>query len=1224
MYYHGKLWVQVKAESSMDIASEGRRVDLASFAAALPSELWQEYNLVEVHKPFYFAQDSKISEVFELEFAVLGGEDELAQKVGRLDDVGYAERVPIMRITTEPNDLGPASGSGNQYGLWIIDALSAWNLSTGDGDIQVAIVDDAVLVNHPDLIPNLVPGWDVSQDNADPMPNEPGMTHGTHVAGIVGAATNNGIGVASIGYNLKIMPVKSSNSPQFVTDAYAGVIWSAENGADVINMSWGGSGFSQTGQNIINYAYGLGCVNVAAAGNDNVSTVFYPAGYNNVISVASTASADQKSGFSNFGAWIDVAAPGSNILSTYHNNYQASYASISGTSMASPMVAGLAGLILSMNPEMPQAQVRDCILSSADNIDAQNPGFVGQLGSGRINAYEALLCTQATINAPPQGMISSTEQVSCPGNVIQFFGASSAGLATSYSWTFPGGNPASSEQQNPLVVYSEPGMYDVILEVSNDFGNDVLTQNGFIEVSSNGVDIFYIEEFEGSDLADAGWSSSNESGSLEWVQSSVGGTVSGNQAAGIFIFGTQSTGQRAGLISPPINLSGHANAALDFQHAHRRRAANIQDSLIVYVSTDGGNSFPHRIFAAAENGQGNFATGAIVNQNFVPANGNDWCFGGDLGSACFTLDLSDFDGEVDVRIMFEAYSGGGNNIFIDNVQVSGNCMEVQAAPIAAFDVMENGLCAGSSIQFVNQSSFVPTSYSWTFEGGNPSSSTEALPNVSYENPGSYDVQLVVSNDFGADTLMLEGFVQIASEPELSISASTTSICEGESLTLTASGAETYTWSPMAGLSSTSGSQVEASPTSSTTYTVTGSNLACSAEMSIEIEVLPSPPEPSIVSGNDVSLTVLGQSPSAGHYPFSGTSSAGGWGSPAPETVSVMAQLVIGRDNSAGDSLLCNQAANAAQLNGQIAVVYRGGCEFGQKAFNAQNAGAAAVIVVNNAGGGTIDMGPGAQGGNVNIPTVMVSLESGAIMHGAAFGGQTQAVLGQFIGGGPGFCPGEMVLLAAPAGGEAGSYEWSDGSSNAVIEITEAGSYFVSTGNEQCTVSSASFTAFEHEVSIPLIEWDGADVLSTSNVENAQSYQWFLNGIPVEGANAAEFIPQEAGLYTVAVIDANGCESLSEAFEFNIFSTGNTASQEAELEVYPVPSRDRVRISLGQGALIEAIMVFSVEGKQIPIPQPGGSTSSNLELDISSWSPGVYMLQVHSSGTVHQGRLIKVN
>ena len=180
---------------------------------------------------------------------------------------------------------------------------------------------------------------------------------------------------------------------------------------------------------------------VAAAGNDNTSQVFYPAGYNYVISVASTTSSDSKSSFSNYGTWIDIAAPGSSIYSTIPNN---TYGTQSGTSMACPLVAGLCGLLKSYNPALTPDEIENCLDQSADNIDAQNPSYVGDLGAGRINALGALQCTNPT-NPPVVQFMSDANGPQCTGATVQFMDQSLYN-PTSWSWSFPGGSPAHRQQ----------------------------------------------------------------------------------------------------------------------------------------------------------------------------------------------------------------------------------------------------------------------------------------------------------------------------------------------------------------------------------------------------------------------------------------------------------------------------------------------------------------------------------------------------------------------------------------------------------------------------------------------------------------------------------------------------------------------------------------------------------------------------------------------------------
>jgi thermitase len=212
--------------------------------------------------------------------------------------------------------------------------------------------------------------------------------HGTHVAGIAAAMTNNGIGVAGLGYSSTIMNVKVLNDDGMGAYSWlaSGIIWAVDNGAKIINMSLGGSSSSSTLEDAVNYAWNNGVVVVASAGNSASTAPSYPAYYNNCIAVAATDANDALASFSNYGKWVDVAAPGMTIDSTWNDG---GYGCMSGTSMASPHVAGLAALVFATlsdangNGKL-NGEVRRRIESTCDNTG------VGGIAGGRINAYLAV------------------------------------------------------------------------------------------------------------------------------------------------------------------------------------------------------------------------------------------------------------------------------------------------------------------------------------------------------------------------------------------------------------------------------------------------------------------------------------------------------------------------------------------------------------------------------------------------------------------------------------------------------------------------------------------------------------------------------------------------------------------------------------------------------------------------------------------------------------------
>ncbi len=280
-----------------------------------------------------------------------------------------------------PND---ALYSEYQWNLPSIYTEKGWETTRGKDDIIIAVVDTGVDLNHPEFKNKLVDGYNVLKPNSPPMDDD---GHGTHVAGIISANTNNEEGIAGITWYNKIMPIKvlDQSGAGTLFDVAEGIYWATEHGAKIINLSLGNYAESRYLYDAIKYAYSKDVILVAASGNDNINDLGYPAAYPEVIAVAAVDHFKQKAEFSNYGPYIDVAAPGVNIASTYPNF---EYAAMSGTSMSSPHVAGLAGLIRAINPTLSNEDVINIIKESATDIGV--PGKDKYFGYGEINVEKAI------------------------------------------------------------------------------------------------------------------------------------------------------------------------------------------------------------------------------------------------------------------------------------------------------------------------------------------------------------------------------------------------------------------------------------------------------------------------------------------------------------------------------------------------------------------------------------------------------------------------------------------------------------------------------------------------------------------------------------------------------------------------------------------------------------------------------------------------------------------
>ncbi len=363
--------------------------------------------------------------------------------VNELYATGYFEIVEPVH-TVEPFFTPDDPSSSQQYYLDLIRAPEAWDITTGDQSIIIGIVDTGGDLNHPDLQGNLYidpadpidgidndgdgfidnnRGWDFSGADASliGMPgfigdNDPSISqgnlfaHGTMVAGCASASTNNGIGISSVGFNTKLLFTKhfADNQPgtgsNYSSNLYDGILYAATHGAKIINCSWGGYYRSSIAQDIIEYVtLDLGCLVVAAAGNSNLETPIYPAGYEYVLSVASSDAADIRSKFSNYGKTIDIISPGTNIYTTTYND---AYGTDSGTSLSAPIVSGAAALVWAQNPSFTPLQVAEQLRVSADeSFYANNPLYTNKLGKGRLDVARALTIQSPSIRASKQLLV---------------------------------------------------------------------------------------------------------------------------------------------------------------------------------------------------------------------------------------------------------------------------------------------------------------------------------------------------------------------------------------------------------------------------------------------------------------------------------------------------------------------------------------------------------------------------------------------------------------------------------------------------------------------------------------------------------------------------------------------------------------------------------------------------------------------------------------------------
>ena len=396
--------------------------------------------------------------------------------------VEYAEPDYILTIATDTDDVyfyqqwalhntgqyiyGSLPGSGLLDAD--IDIPEAWAITKGKAEIIIAVVDTGADLTHPDLASKLVPGYNIIEGNINTQDDN---GHGTHVAGIAAAATNNTNGVAGVCWECKIMPVKAMKADGSGTleNVAQGVRYAADHGAHVINLSVTTDSNVDTLLSAVRYAYLKNIPTVAAMGNAGNNKALYPAAYPETIAVGATNKYDLRPSYSSFGNHIDLAAPGSDIYSTYWvSPNQHTYAYSSGTSMATPHVAGVIGLMRSITTRLTVEETRKILRDSADDLGTL--GWDIYYGAGRLNAYTTLQTTKKVISslrlAGPKYVPPETESA-----YSVTVSLSTAQTPITYTWTATGQDPVTSTitrlSNQVKFTWAEAGTKTVRVTASN-------------------------------------------------------------------------------------------------------------------------------------------------------------------------------------------------------------------------------------------------------------------------------------------------------------------------------------------------------------------------------------------------------------------------------------------------------------------------------------------------------------------------------------------------------------------------------------------------------------------------------------------------------------------------------------------------------------------------------------------------------------------------------------
>lgn len=431
--------------------------------------------------------------------------------------------------------------------------------------------------------------------------------------------------------------------------------------------------------------------------------------------------------------------------------------------------------------------------------------------------WEALIDQSALT---PYANFSATPLLPCTGQTVQFTDLSTFG-ASAWSWSFPGGTPSSSTAQNPAIVYNTPGTYPVTLVATNPAGSGTTTRTSYIIV--NGAQQPpYVEGFVSATFLPAGWSAVNPGNQTYfWKRSATVGHNS-TQSAYFDNFNYTVNSDQDEMRTMAIDFSGYTSLTMTFDVAYARYNTSRSDTLEVLVSTNCGATW-NQIYI--KGGATLSTTAANQTNAFVPTN-SQW--------RNETVNISAYAGMSNVLFGFRNHGRHGNNLYVDNININA---VVNASPVAAFTTPGN-VCENSSMTFTDLSAPAATSWSWTFPGGNPSTSTLQNPSVTWNASGTYTVSLVSTNTFGTDSTSQVITVNVA---PVAYAGSDSAYCNSTYVQLNASGGLNYSWAPSTGLSNSHIASPGVNAIGSATYTVTVSDInGCSSSDSVHITVYPNP------------------------------------------------------------------------------------------------------------------------------------------------------------------------------------------------------------------------------------------------------------------------------------------------------------------------------------------------------------------------------------------------
>lgn len=847
--------------------------------------------------------------------------------------------------------------------------------------------------------------------------------------------------------------------------------------------------------------------------------------------------------------------------------------------------------------------------------------------------------------------------VPCTGQTVTL-SDSSTGNPTSWAWTitpstftFNVGSSASS--QNPEVTFNAAGNYSIKLVVSNANGSDSLEISQAIEAGGHGLP--FTEDFEGTA---PGWTVDNPDNGITWGIYTVGGNAFGTKAAGVDNYSYNSPGQRDGLLSPPINLNGVSQAALTFEYAYRRYNNTYSDSLAVYISTDCGSTWT-QIALYGDDGNGSFATGPNTTSGFTPSTAGHWC-GATGNPTCPSIDISSYTGNDNVLIKFENITDYGNNVYVDNINITGS---VGVAPVAEFSASKTNGCTSDTIAFTDLSTNTPTGWTWSFSPStvtyiNGTSASSQNPEVIFNGSGNYQVSLNASNSIGNDSEVKASYISISNTvaPTVSIVSSDTSICSGTMVNFSASSthggsALVYQWKVNGANVGTTNSTYSSSTLANgdiVTVQMT-SNAACasptvvtSTSITMIVDSLKTPTvsisasATSICVGTNVTFTaspVNGGSSPTYQWKVNGSNVTGSGSIFSSSTLANGDAVSV--ELSSSENCLTASTATSNTINMSVSSAVAPAvsissndtivCQGSSSTFSATatNAGASPTYQwkVNGVNAGTNSStfsSPLNNNDAVSVeitsslacasPTTAVSANKTVqVLQDPVITNTTTLPIGPL-------CKEDTIQLSVSVNnfGNVGSGSWSGpGVANGKFV---AGN--VATGNHTLTYtySYSGAAACTQSITLPVnVENVPKPTITNNNMvltcnEAGYNYLWILNGTPISGATGQTHTATGNGTYSVQ-IGLTGCSDQSDPLMINDFGMDDLKAALA-FRVFPNPTKDESTFELrnpGTDKVIYELIAFN--GAVVLRKEISAGAMIKEKIKMNNLAAGFYTLHI---------------